>query len=135
MMNQLIIFFHSFDKYKNNTYQELYHHLMPSINLNQYKIFKDSKGIYGFVNWARLNNTDEEYYTKTGSLNKNQWNSGKKLWLYDIVILRKAKEVMRWVYNYFKSYLRTNESINWLRLDKQNNIYRIGKKYKREFHN
>jgi hemolysin-activating ACP:hemolysin acyltransferase len=108
---------------------------MPSINLNQYKIFEDSKGIYGFVNWARLNNIDEEYYTKTGSLNKNQWNSGKKLWLYDIVILRKAKEVMRWVYNYFKGYLRTNESINWLRLDKQNNIYRIGKKYKREFHN
>ena len=42
---------------------------------------------------------------------------------------------MRWVYNYFKGYLETNQSINWLRLDKQNNIYRVGKKFKREFHN
>ena len=32
---------------------------------------------------------------------------------------------MRWVYNYFKGYLETNQSINWLRLDKGNNIYRV----------
>ena len=31
--------------------------------------------------------------------------------------------------------IKTNESINWLRLDKDNKIYRVGKKYKREFHN
>ena len=27
------------------------------------------------------------------------------LWLYDIVIIRKSKEVMSWVYNYFKKLL------------------------------
>lgn len=133
-MKDIIKLFQTFDKYKDNSYQELYYHILPSINLNQYKTFKDEKGLYGFVNWAKLDNKDEDQYNQTGFLYKSQWNSGKNIWLYDIVIIRKAKEVMRWVYNYFKGYLETNQSINWLRLDKDNNIYRVGKKYKREFH-
>jgi hemolysin-activating ACP:hemolysin acyltransferase len=133
-VKDIIKLFQTFDKYKDNSYQELYYHILPSINLNQYKTFKDEKGLYGFVNWAKLDNKDEDQYNQTGFLYKSQWNSGKNIWLYDIVIIRKAKEVMRWVYNYFKGYLETNQSINWLRLDKDNNIYRVGKKYKREFH-
>ena len=42
---------------------------------------------------------------------------------------------MSWVYNYFKKKLKTNESINWLRLDSKDKVYRVSKKYKREFHN
>jgi hemolysin-activating ACP:hemolysin acyltransferase len=134
-VKDIIKLFQTFDKYKDNSYQELYYHILPSINLNQYKTFKDEKGLYGFVNWAKLDNKDEDQYSQTGFLYKSQWNTGKNIWLYDIVIIREAKEVMRWVYNYFKGYLETNQSINWLRLDKDNNIYRVGKKYKREFHN
>ncbi len=133
-MKDIIKLFQTFDKYKDNSYQELYYHILPSINLNQYKTFKDEKGLYGFVNWAKLDNKDEDQYNQTGFLYKSQWNSGKNIWLYDIVIIRKAKEVMRWVYNYFKGYLEVNQPINWLRLDKQNNIYRVSSKYKREFH-
>ncbi len=133
-MKDIIKLFQTFDKYKDNSYQELYYHILPSINLNQYKTFKDEKGLYGFVNWAKLDNKDEDQYNQTGFLYKSQWNSGKNIWLYDIVIIRKTKEVMRWVYNYFKGYLEVNQPINWLRLDKQNNIYRVSSKYKREFH-
>ena len=133
-MEQIIKLFQTFDKYKDNSYQELYYHILPSINLNQYKTFKDEKGLYGFVNWAKLNNKDEDQYSQTGFLYKSQWNTGKNIWLYDIVIIRKAKEVMRWVYNYFKGYLEVDQPINWIRLDKQNNIYRVSSKYKREFH-
>jgi len=133
-VKDIIKLFQTFDKYKDNSYQELYYHILPSINLNQYKTFKDEKGLYGFVNWAKLDNKDEDQYNQTGFLYKSQWNSGKNIWLYDIVIIRKAKEVMRWVYNYFKGYLEVNQPINWLRLDKQNNIYRVSSKYKREFH-
>ena len=64
-----------------------------------------------------------------------EWKSGVNLWLYDIVIIRKSKEVMSWVYNYFKKLLKTNESISWLRLDEDDKVYRVAKKYKREFHN
>ena len=132
--DEVINLYYHFDKYKKNTYPELYYHILPSINLNQYKIFKDDKGIFGFVNWAYLNEDVEKAYVTTSKIYKNEWKSGVNLWLYDIVILRKSNEVMSWVYNYFKKLLKTNESISWLRLNKQDQVYRVSKKYKRDFH-
>ena len=132
--DNVISLYHNFNKYKKNTYPELYYHILPSINLNQYKIFKDDQGIYGFVNWAYLSKEVEKSYIKTSKIYKNEWKSGDYLWLYDIVIIRKSKKVMSWVYNYFKELLKTNESISWLRVDKNDKVYRVAKKYKREFH-
>jgi len=132
--DEVINLYYNFDKYKKNTYPELYYHILPSINLNQYKIFKDDKGIFGFVNWAYLNKDVEKAYVTSSKIYKNEWKSGVNLWLYDIVILRKSNEVMSWVYNYFKKLLKTNESISWLRLNKQDQVYRVSKKYKRNFH-
>ena len=132
--DNVISLYHNFNKYKKNTYPELYYHILPSINLNQYKIFKDEQGIYGFVNWAYLSKEVEKSYIKTSKIYKNEWKSGDYLWLYDIVIIRKSKKVMSWVYNYFKELLKTNESISWLRLDKNDKVYRVARKYKREFH-
>ena len=132
--DEVINLYYHFDKYKKNTYPELYYHILPSINLNQYKIFKDEKGIFGFVNWAYLNKDVEKAYVTSSKIYKNEWKSGVNLWLYDIVILRKSNEVMSWVYNYFKKLLKTNESISWLRLNKQDQVYRVSKKYKRDFH-
>ena len=132
--DEVINLYYHFDKYKKNTYPELYYHILPSINLNQYKIFKDQKGIFGFVNWAYLNKDVEKAYVTSSKIYKNEWKSGVNLWLYDIVILRKSNEVMSWVYNYFKKLLKTNESISWLRLNKQDQVYRVSKKYKRDFH-
>ena len=124
-----------FPKYQNNSYHELYYHVIPSIQLNQFKIFEDEDGVYGFVNWAYLNKSTEQTYQQYSKIYKNEWNNGSNLWLYDIIISRKTKEVMSWVYNYFKKKLKTNESINWLRLDSKDKVYRVSKKYKREFHN
>ena len=132
--DEIINLYYKFDKYKKNTYPELYYHILPSINLNQYKVFKDEQGIFGFVNWAYLSQEIEKSYIETSKIYKNEWKSGDYLWLYDIVILRKSKEVMSWVYNYFKKLLKTNESISWLRLNKQDQVYRVSKKYKRDFH-
>ena len=133
--DEIINLYYKFDKYKKNTYSDLYYHILPSINLNQYKVFKDEQGIFGFVNWAYLSKEIEKSYIETSTIYKNEWKSGDYLWLYDIVIIRKSKEVMSWVYNYFKKLLKTNESISWLRLDKNDKVYRVAKKYKREFHN
>tara|TARA_R100000353_G_scaffold154095_1_gene112774 strand:+ start:73 stop:486 length:414 start_codon:yes stop_codon:yes gene_type:complete len=133
--DEIINLYYKFDKYKKNTYPDLYYHILPSINLNQYKVFKDEQGIFGFVNWAYLSKEIEKSYIETSTIYKNEWKSGDYLWLYDIVIIRKSKEVMSWVYNYFKKLLKTNESISWLRLDKNDKVYRVAKKYKREFHN
>ena len=133
--DEIINLYYKFDKYKKNTYPELYYHILPSINLNQYKVFKDEQGIFGFVNWAYLSKEIEKSYIETSTIYKNEWKSGDYLWLYDIVILRKSKEVMSWVYNYFKKLLKINESISWLRLDENDKVYRVAKKFKREFHN
>ena len=107
---------------------------IKSIIQSATKIFKDEQGIYGFVNWAYLSKEVEKSYIKTSKIYKNEWKSGDYLWLYDIVIIRKSKKVMSWVYNYFKELLKTNESISWLRVDKNDKVYRVAKKYKREFH-
>lgn len=132
--DEIINLYYKHDKYKKYTYPELYYHILPSINLNQYKIFKDDKGVFGFVNWAFLNDANQDSYSKNGKIYKSEWKSGVNLWLYDIIIIRKSKEVMSWVYNYFKKLLKINESISWLRLDKNDKVYRVSKKYKREFH-
>ena len=134
-INKIIHLYKMFPKYENNTYHELYYHVIPSIELNQFKIFEDEDGVYGFVNWAYLNKSTEQTYQQYSKIYKNEWNNGFNLWLYDIIISRKPREVMSWVYNYFKKKLKTNESINWLRLDSKDKIYRVSKKYKREFHN
>ena len=134
-INKIINLYRMFPKYQNNSYHELYYHVIPSIQLNQFKIFEDEDGVYGFVNWAYLNKSTEQTYQQYSKIYKNEWNNGFNLWLYDIIISRKPREVMSWVYNYFKKKLKTNESINWLRLDSKDKIYRVSKKYKREFHN
>ena len=134
-INKIINLYYLFPKYQNNTYQELFYHILPSLKLNQYKLFEDKDGVFAFVNWAYLNTDIEKQYIKNSKIYKNEWKSGVNLWLYDIVIIRKSKEVMSWVYNYFKKLLKTNESISWLRLDKDDKVYRVAKKYKREFHN
>ena len=133
-MQSVVNFYKQFNKYKNHNVIELSHHVEPSIQANQYKIFRDDKGIFGFVNWAFLNEENEQHYKSNAKINKDQWQSGDRLWLHDILILRNARIVMSWVYNHFKNFLKTNQCINWLRLDDNNNIYRISSKYKREFH-
>ncbi len=133
-MEDIINLYKQFGKYKNNSNKDLHNHILPSIQCNQFKKFEDGKGLYGFVNWAFLNKENEDYYKQKGIIKNNTWQSGTNLWLYDIVIIRNARMVMSWVYNYFKDYLKTNECINWLRLDNNNNIYRVSKKFKRKFH-
>ena len=133
-MDSVIKLYQSFPKYKDHSYQDIYYHILPSINYKQYKKFEDDKGLYGFVNWAFLSEAIESEYKKNGLIYKTEWKSGNQLWLQDILILRNPKTVMSWVYNYFKKFLNVNQAIHWLRLDSNNNIYRISKKYKREFH-
>ena len=133
-INKIIRLYKSFPKYETNSYSDLFYHILPSLQAKQFKIFEDKDGVFAFVNWAYLNNEVEKNYTKNSKIYKNEWNSGVNLWLYDIVIIRKSKEVMSWVYNYFKKLLKTNECISWLRLDKNDKVYRVAKKFKREFH-
>ena len=77
-INKIINLYYLFPKYQNNTYQELFYHILPSLKLNQYKLFEDKDGVFGFVNWAYLNNDIEKEYIKNSKIYKNEWKVRKK---------------------------------------------------------
>ena len=133
--DEVINLYYKHNKYKKNTYPELYYHILPSINLNQYKIFKDKDGVFAFVNWAYLNKDVEKEYKNKAQIYKNEWNCGVNLWIHDIVSIRKTKEVALWTIKYCLKKIKTNDCFSWIRVDENNQITRVAKKYKREFHN
>ena len=130
MGQSIIELYKKFDKYKYVDEESIYYKILPSLRLNQYK--SDNKTF--FYNWAYLNDKAQKEYIETGNIQPFNWRSGNNLWLYDIVILKDAKKVMRELIEKFKQELKVGECINWLRLDNENYIYRVSKKYKRSFH-
>jgi hemolysin-activating ACP:hemolysin acyltransferase len=131
-MKDIINLFKHFDRYKNQSEKQLENYLQPSIKFKQYKKFYENNELVGFVNWAYLHNLVEERYKQTGKIKNSEWQSGNNLWLIEILSIKNTFAMMRWVYNYFRKQLKVNHSINWLRTD--NEVYRIGQKFKRNFH-
>ena len=131
-MKDIINLFQHFDRYKNQSEKQLENYLEPSIKFKQYKKFYENNELVGFVNWAYLHNLVEERYKQTGKIKISEWQSGNNLWLIEILSIKNTFAMMRWVYNYFRKQLKVDHSINWLRTD--NEVYRIGQKFKRNFH-
>jgi hemolysin-activating ACP:hemolysin acyltransferase len=115
----------NFDKYKKNTYPELYYHILPSINFNQYKIFKDEKGIYGFVNWAFVSKEIEQNFLKTGII-KN-WKCGNIMLHIDFIATKNVKQIMSWLKNNSAKLLGLDKQIHWIRLNNNNKVRKIMK--------
>tara|TARA_A100000172_G_C3016998_1_gene101816 strand:+ start:216 stop:602 length:387 start_codon:yes stop_codon:yes gene_type:complete len=128
-MQDVINLFNNFDRYKG---KQINNYIEPSIKLNQYKKFYHNNELVGFVNWAYIHDIVQKRFKQTGNIKPNEWNSGKNLWLIEIVSIKNTFKMMRWVYNYFRKELKVNHSINWLRVD--SDIYRVGQKFKRSFH-
>ena len=133
-INKIIRLYKYFPKYKENSYSDLFYHILPSLQANQFKVFEDKNGVFGFVNWAYLNKNVEESYKKNGLIYKSEWNCGVYLWIYDIVSIRKTKEVASWIVKYCLSKIKNGECFSWIRINENNEIYRISKKYKRDYH-
>ena len=111
-----------YDVYKNLSKNDIAQHLIPSISLNQYKVFRyDNTGVaYGFTNWAFLSHEIQEQFKKTGKLNKFDWDSGKNCWHIDTIstAYNKLKDIYNWTANNFPKFLSENDYVNWIRLDK-----------------
>lgn len=61
IVKELISFYKKFERYRASNDDYLAISIIPSIKLDQYKIFKDENNeIYGFINWAYLNNKEEK---------------------------------------------------------------------------
>ena len=123
--------FKRFDKY---TYEELVKMLTPSLNLDQYQIHRIGNEDVGFTNWAYLSDNVEQRFKLIGKLKPNEWNCGDNIWVMQVVAKSNVKEIMKWVKDYFRDKIEVNESVKWIRADKDFQIYRRSEKYKREFH-
>jgi len=130
---EIINLFKNFNKYSKTSVKELKDYLQPCLQLNQYKTFYKNNKIVGFVLWAYLHDLVQKRFKKSGKIKANEWNSGKNVWIVDILCLENTKQIMSWVINYFKEILTVDQSVNWIRL-KNYNVYRYGYKSKREFH-
>ena len=124
-MKNIIELYQKFSKYKNNTYQELYQHITPSMNLNQYKVFQDEKRTYGFVNWAYVNEKVENNFLNTGII--ENWNCGNIMLHIDFIAKKNIRQIMSWLKNNSAKNLGLNQTIHWARLSNNNKIRTVMK--------
>tara|TARA_R110002110_G_C13115448_1_gene687325 strand:- start:229 stop:669 length:441 start_codon:yes stop_codon:yes gene_type:complete len=128
-MHQVISLFQKFDKYKFCLDREsLYFDLLPSFQLDQYKIHKHGDDVIAFNNWAFLNKEAENYYTITGEIKPEAWNSGDKVWHVDFICVKDVRKVMKWTKNYFTNLIGYNQPVNYLRIAEDGTITRKSKK-------
>ena len=115
-MHEVIIFLQTFDKYKQFTYQELWLHIQPSFFYNQYKIFRDEdKKIFGFINWAWVDEKTKEQYFKTGKVKK--WNCGNILLPVNCIAKKNMREIAKWCKDKATKLIGENKELNYLRVD------------------
>jgi hemolysin-activating ACP:hemolysin acyltransferase len=131
-MQQIVDLFRHYDKHNLMTDDQLRLYLMPSIRLGQCLRIYDGEELVAFANWAYLHHLVEQRFKNTGKIKPSEWKSGNNLWIIEIVSIGKTKELMKQLINKFKQQLSIGKSVKWLRTDKD--IYRIGEKFKREFH-
>ena len=122
--DEIINFYKSFSRYKNNTYEELYYHIEQSINFNQYKIFKDKK-IYGFTNWAYVDHQTENNFLNTGNI--NNWKCGNIMLHIDFIATKNIRNIMSWLKNNATKTLGLNKTIHWARLNSNNKVRKVMK--------
>ena len=72
-LNDVISLYKEFDKYKDDTREELYYHLLPSFKFGQYKTFKENNNVVAFTNWAYFDTLAEKHYKQSGSWLGNKW--------------------------------------------------------------
>ena len=134
-LKTILSLYRKFDRYNRYTDKELLFHILPSYELNQYKIHKQGDEVIAFTNWAFLDKDAENQFILTSLINPNDWNSGNNVWHIDTVCVKNIKKVMSWTKEHFKKILKINQPLNWLRIDDNGIIYRKTSKFKREFHN
>ena len=131
-MQEVVELFRNFKRYDSMRDDELRLYLMPSMTLKQCMKINDGDELVGFANWAYLHDLVEKRFRETGKIKQTEWKSGRNAWLIEVVSIRKTRELTKKLYNYFKERTLVGDCVKWLRTDGE--IYRLGQKYKREFH-
>lgn len=131
MIEELIDFYRSFDRYKYSSRELIYFHLEPSISLNQYKVFRD-KEITGFINWAYLNDVTKFKFLNHGIIDYGNWKCGDNLCFADLVCRKNIRDMIKWAKDYFGKQLGYDKEVVWLRMEETiNKTMRINNNVKR----
>ena len=102
--------------WKDNTIKDIYMHIYPSLLLGQYTINRDKNGeLYGFTNWAFLDEKTEQKFLDERSLGMHDWRTGDRTWIIDL-IYTKEHNAMKFNKTFFTHLLGVGHKIQWLRL-------------------
>jgi hemolysin-activating ACP:hemolysin acyltransferase len=104
-----------YDQWSGESLKDIYAHIYPPITLNQYSIHRDEDGIYGFTNWAFLDEETEQKFLDERSLDLNDWNTGENTWVID-TIFTKEHNAMKFNKTFFTHLLGPGKTVQWLRL-------------------
>ena len=132
-ISDVISLYKSFDKYKEQTREELFNYLLQPFNLNQYKIFYKDNKISAFICWAFLDAEYEEHFKLTSQV--NNWNCGDRVWLIDLVSSGDSRKMVKWTNQYFRKLLGKEKKVNYLRVDEKMQIYRVASSLTKECYN
>ena len=129
-MQEIIKFYQSFNRYSCFTDEILFEENKDCIKYNQYKVFRDDQGIYGFVSWTFLNQENLNYFLKTGIV--EQYNSGNIFVHLDFLAKKNVKEIYQWSLKNISKFIGVNKQTQWLRLNKDNGVRNIVKRTVKE---
>jgi hemolysin-activating ACP:hemolysin acyltransferase len=131
-LKTILSLYRQFDRYNKNTDKELLFYILPSYELNQYKIHKQGEEVIAFTNWAFLDKNAEKQFILTGKINPNDWKSGNNLWHIDFICVKNFKDIMAKTKRNCLNLIGLNKPTHWLRINKDNKIYRKITRFTRE---
>jgi hemolysin-activating ACP:hemolysin acyltransferase len=128
----IIRLYRTFPKYNFISDKEIAKAIIPSLDLNQYKLFRypSTDVAYAFTNWAFLNKESEERFLKTGILENLDWDSGNICWHIETVNTapNKIKQIYQYTANRLAEDIGEDKYCHWIRMNKSGKeILRINK--------
>jgi len=126
---EIIKLYRNFPKYNYLSDRDIATAIIPSLSLNQYKIFKDKKNlkVYGFVSWAFMNKQNKESFLSTGIIDSLDWNTGNNLVFIDLIGTKNIKQIFNWSVNKASTFDNIEKEFNWIRVN-NNKVKRINTK-------
>ena len=120
----IIKLYKHFNIYEEFTNLEIFHHVLQSVNVNQYKVFKKNNEVIGFASWAFLNKKEEKHMLKTSHIRSGKWNSGKIIWHMDILAKQDGKEIVLQTRRHITNLVGVGKRVKWKRGYKSEILYK-----------
>ena len=126
---EIIKLYRKFYKYDSYTDREIAKSIIPSLSLSQYTVFKNKKNlkVYGFVNWAFMNNENKKLFLSTGIIDDFNWNTGSNLIFIELVATKNIKQIFDWSVKKASTFNNIEKEFNWIRVN-NNKVKRINTK-------